>query len=96
MGSVEGVALSGGETLPARAVVSNASVPATFGEMVPQEAIPADYRKKLDEYKPSISSFIVWLGTESGSQGQNKGLQHPCVLGPGTGGGLSVRFAGRH
>jgi prolycopene isomerase len=61
-GSVEGVTLAGGETLPARAVVSNASVPATFREMIPQDVIPADYREKLNGYKPSISSFIVWLG----------------------------------
>ena len=69
-GTVEGVSLSGGETLPARAVISNASVPATFGEMIPQEAIPADYREKLDQYKPSISSFIVWLGLNQDLRGK--------------------------
>jgi len=61
-GRVEGVALSGGETLPARAVVSNASALTTLKEMVPTEAIPAEYLQKLEGYKPSISSFIVWLG----------------------------------
>ena len=61
-GAVKGVALAEGETIPARAVVSNASGPATFREMISQDAIPADYGKKLNEYKPSISSFIVWLG----------------------------------
>jgi prolycopene isomerase len=30
--------------------------------MVPQGAVPEDYLKKLRGYKPSISSFIVWLG----------------------------------
>jgi prolycopene isomerase len=30
--------------------------------MVPREAIPADYMKKLEGYRPSISTFIVWLG----------------------------------
>jgi phytoene dehydrogenase-like protein len=61
-GVVKGVELSGGETLPARAVVSNASVPATFQKMVPESAVPEDYLEKLRGYKPSISSFIVWLG----------------------------------
>jgi prolycopene isomerase len=61
-GSVKGVVLDGGETLAARAVVSNASAPATFREMIPRDAIPPEYNKKINEYKPSISSFIVWLG----------------------------------
>ena len=30
--------------------------------MLPQGACPPDYLKKLDAYRPSISSFIVWLG----------------------------------
>lgn len=61
-GAVRGVVLSDGETLPARAVVSNASASATFNEMLPKEAVPEKYRKKLADYKPSLSSFIVWLG----------------------------------
>ena len=61
-GVVKGVELSGGETLPARAVVSNASAPTTFQKMVPAGAVPEDYLKKLRGYKPSISSFSVWLG----------------------------------
>ena len=61
-GSVQGVALSDGKTLPAKAVVSNASALTTFKEMVPAGAVPADYLQKLEGYKPSISSFIVWLG----------------------------------
>jgi len=61
-GTVQGVGLSGGETLPARAVVSNASAPATFREMLPPGAVPDGYLKKLSDYRPSISSFIVWLG----------------------------------
>ena len=61
-GAVQGVELDNGETLPARAVVSNASAPVTFGQMLPADAIPANYRAQLDSYKPSISSFLVWLG----------------------------------
>jgi prolycopene isomerase len=61
-GTVQGVGLSGGETLPARAVVSNASALATFREMIAPDAVPQDYLKELQGYKPSISSFVVWLG----------------------------------
>jgi prolycopene isomerase len=61
-GKVKGVGLSGGMTLPARAVVSNASALAIFREMIPPEAVPQDYLKQLQGYKPSISSFVVWLG----------------------------------
>jgi len=61
-GAVSGAALSDGRTLPARAVVSNASALTTFKHMLPQEAVPQEYVRKLESYKPSISSFIVWLG----------------------------------
>jgi prolycopene isomerase len=30
--------------------------------MVPKEAMPADYLGELDGYRPSLSTFIVWLG----------------------------------
>lgn len=61
-GAVTGVLLSNGKTLPAGAVASNASAPTTFRSMLPKGAVPADYMKKLESYKPSIASFIVWLG----------------------------------
>lgn len=63
-GAVAGIELKDGNTLPARAVVSNASVPATFQQMLPADAVPADYLHKLASYKPSISCFIVWLGLQ--------------------------------
>jgi all-trans-retinol 13,14-reductase len=71
--TVEGVAISGGKVLPARAVVSNASVLDTFNKMLSQEMVPSDYLKKLEEYRPSISSFIVWLGLNQELRGKIKG-----------------------
>jgi all-trans-retinol 13,14-reductase len=71
---VEGVAISGGKVLPARAVVSNASVLDTFKKMLPQETVPSDYLKKLEEYHPSVSSFIVWLGLNQELRGKIKGF----------------------
>lgn len=61
-GAVDGVALRKGKVLPARAVVSNANALTTLKEMVPREAMPADYLGELDGYRPSLSTFIVWLG----------------------------------
>jgi prolycopene isomerase len=63
-GAVAGIELDGGNTLSAKAVVSNASVPATFQQMLPADAVPADYLRKLASYKPSISCFVVWLGLQ--------------------------------
>ena len=71
-GAVRGVELDNGETLPARAVVSNASAPVTFQEMLPKDAVPADYLEKLKSYKPSISSFLVWLGVNQELKGKIK------------------------
>lgn len=71
--AVTGVVLSNGKTLPARAVVSNASALATFNRMLPKEAVPPDYVKKLEAYKPSISSFMVWLGLNRDLRGKIKG-----------------------
>ncbi len=72
-GTVTGVALSNGKTLPARAVVSNASALTTFKNMLPKEAVPPDYAKKLEGFRPSISSFIVWLGLNRELRGKIKG-----------------------
>ncbi|UCF94577.1 MAG: NAD(P)/FAD-dependent oxidoreductase [Desulfobacterales bacterium] len=69
-GAVEGVALSDGTTLPATAVVSNASALTTFQEMLPREVVPGEYLKKLAGYRPSISTFIVWLGLNRSLRGQ--------------------------
>ncbi len=61
-GAVTGVALADGTTLPARSVVSNASALTTFQELLPKNAVPNKYMKTIQGYRPSISTFIVWLG----------------------------------
>ena len=71
-GAVKGIVTSGGKILPAQAVVSNASALTTFNKMLPQEAVPADYLKKLNGYRPSLSTFIVWLGLNHELRGKIK------------------------
>lgn len=61
-GAVLGVKTMDGKTYPARAVISNASGPATFEKMLSPGLLPEPYMATLRTYRPSISSFIVWLG----------------------------------
>jgi prolycopene isomerase len=73
-GVVEGVEKEGGEIIPARAVVSNASAMATFKQLLSSDELPRDYVSKLEGYKPSISSFVVWLGLKRDLRGKIKGF----------------------
>jgi len=82
-GAAAGVVVSGGKTLPARAVVSNASAIVTLKQMLPAGVLPPAYLKKLDEYRPSISTFIVWLGLNKELRGKLKGYDHPVESGLG-------------
>ncbi len=73
-GRAKGVVISDGQTLPARVVVSNASAPATFMHLLPPDILPADYLNKLTRYRPSISTFIVWLGLNRPIAGEIPGF----------------------
>jgi prolycopene isomerase len=44
------------------AVVSNAAVPQTFGELIPPSKVPKDYIARISSYQVTPSSFIIWLG----------------------------------
>jgi prolycopene isomerase len=74
-GAAAGVTVSGGKTLPARAVVSNASAITTLKEMLPPGVLPPAYVKKLNEYRPSLSTFVVWLGLNKELKGKFKGYE---------------------
>lgn len=82
-GAVKGIVTSGGKTLPARAVVTNASALTTFNKMLPREAVPADYLEKLNSYRPSLSTFIVWLGLNDEMRGKIKGYSFHVGSGHG-------------
>jgi len=72
-GAVSSVELAKGASLPARAVVSNASAITTFNKMLPEGALPDSYMGKIRTYRPSLSSFIVWLGLKEELRGKIKG-----------------------
>ena len=80
-GKVAGVRLAGGETLPARIVVSNASLPATLdlalksAPDLAKEKKTAAYIKKTKDFAPSISTFLVWLGLNRDIRDRVKGYE---------------------
>jgi all-trans-retinol 13,14-reductase len=61
-GVVSGIVTAGGDTIPARAVVSNANALDTFERMLPRRAVPENYLRDLETFRPSLSTFIIWLG----------------------------------
>lgn len=71
-GAVHGIQIADGKTIPAQVVVSNASAPDTLNKMLPRKSLPTDYLEKLAQYRPSISSFIVWLGLNQDLRGKVK------------------------
>lgn len=77
-GKISGVRLDDGRTLEARAIISNASVPSTLG-MLPKEVVPADYASRVAGYRPSISSFVVWLGLNGDVREKVKGYEVRCL-----------------
>ncbi len=74
-GNVVGVRTADGKTYTARAVISNASAPATFEKMLLPGVVPNKYMAKLRTYRPSLSTFIVWLGLNQDIRGKIKGYE---------------------
>jgi prolycopene isomerase len=72
--AVAAVALSDGKLLPARAVACNGSALTLFEKMLPRHSVPDSYLQRLKSYKPSISSFIVWLGLNNSLEGKVPGF----------------------
>lgn len=79
--AVSDVRLKDGRSLPAKCVISNASVPATM-RMLSHQPEPRDdaekvrrYAERLNSYRPSLSTFIVWLGLNREIRGQVKGYE---------------------
>jgi len=71
--TVSAVKTADGKTYQAKAVISNASAPATFEKMLTPDVLPDKYIAKLRTYRPSLSSFIVWLGLNQKLRDKIKG-----------------------
>lgn len=88
-GAVTGVRLADGRVLPASNVVSNASAITTLTKMLPHGALPPEYRDRISNHRPSISSFIVWLGLDTELRGKVDGYSTHVA----TGGGPEAEYA---
>jgi len=75
-GAAVGVRTSSGSEVAARAVISNAPAPITFGKLLPPDALPPSYAEKLRTYRSSSSTFLVWLGLRGELRGRIPGYSH--------------------
>jgi len=75
-GEVSGVVTADGKEYKSKIVVSNVNAPDTFGRFLPKSSAAQAYFKELSRFKPSISSFIVWLGLK----GEIRGKVTGCII----------------
>ncbi len=81
--AVTGVRLADGSVLPATTVVSNASAITTLTKMLPGGTLPPEYLERISNQRPSISSFIVWLGLDTELGGRVEGYSTHVTTGAG-------------
>jgi len=60
--AVSGVVTKDEKHAPAKIIVSNGSAVTTLRKMLPPNTLPTDYSGRISGFRPSISTFIVWLG----------------------------------
>jgi len=63
-GTVRGIELESGESVDARAVVSNADAPMTYLRLLPPEHRPLLWRWRLPRMRMSMSCFLLYLGLD--------------------------------
>lgn len=74
-GAVAGVRTVDGKTYHSRAIISNASAPATFERMLSTEVLPEDFLAELRIRRSSFSTFVVWLGLNQEIRGKISGYE---------------------
>ena len=67
---VTGVQTDDGKVYPAKIVVSNANAPDTFGKFLSDNKKAQKHMEQLAQYKPSISTFLIWLGLKNEYRGK--------------------------
>ncbi len=80
-GRVSGVELEGGERVTAEVVVSNADARQTFGRLLPAEALPERFVRRLGKMRPSISAFVLFSAAKLDPAAH--GLSHEHFVYPG-------------
>lgn len=61
---VKGIEVNGCDFISAEFVISNADVTQTYRDLIGEDLIANDVIKKLNVLKPSLSAFILYLGTD--------------------------------
>jgi len=61
-GAVTGVLLDGGERIEADVVVSDADPTVTFGKLLDPSDVPYKLQQKVEDTRPSFSTFVIYLG----------------------------------
>jgi phytoene dehydrogenase-like protein len=61
-GAAYGVRCGGGQEYRGRAVISNASAPRTFQELLEESKEAAEYKARMEKFSASLSCFQVFLG----------------------------------
>jgi len=77
-GRAAGVALDGGEVVPADVVVSDIDATALYADLLPVERRTMGVRRDLRRTTPSLSGFVLLLAL----RGRSPGLAHHTVLFP--------------
>ncbi len=60
--TLTGVSDHKGTVCPAKAVIANCPVPALVNSLVPPAVMPTSFAAQAQQRRPSLSSFVVWLG----------------------------------
>lgn len=87
-GRATGVELADGTVERATAVISNADVQKTFGELVGSEHLPQAFAERIAALRPSTSAFMVFLGVDmvpeiaSITMTQGVGIMVPSKIDP--------------
>jgi phytoene dehydrogenase-like protein len=63
-GRAVGIRLASGERIAARAVMSNADLRRTFLTLLPEAAVPEEFRAVMAAAEPATSAFMVHLGLD--------------------------------
>jgi len=69
-GRAAGVLLANGKPIAAGAVISNADIKRTFGELVDPKHAPAAFLARVGEAEPALSCFMVHLGVDYVPEGR--------------------------
>jgi len=80
-GRVAGVELEGGERVAAEVVVSNADARQTFERLLPADALPERFVRRLGKMRPSISAFVLFSAARLDPAAH--GLSHEHFVYPG-------------